>query len=188
MKKTVLFVVGMLLTTHIVFAQKKKEPLVIPDLPTNTETGLFNYSEVIEVPSVTKAELYKRALAWANTYFKNPTDVIREKNEETGVILCKARFRIMNEADKDGVATNAGDVMYGLTISLKEGKYKYELTKFNWQQKSAFPIERWKDINSPSFIPAYAYYLKQADDKAKEITASLKKGMLTTEKKANTDW
>lgn len=188
MKKLVLIIVGVLLTTQVLIAQKKKEPVVIPDLPTNSETGLFSYSEVVEVPSVSKAELYKRALAWANTYFKNPTDVIREKNEETGEILCKARFRIMNEAGKDGVATNAGDVMYSLAISLKDGKYKYELTKFNWQQKSAFPIERWKDINSPSFIPAYAYYLKQADDKAKEITSSLKKGMLATEKKANTDW
>ncbi|OQA12711.1 MAG: hypothetical protein BWY67_00122 [Bacteroidetes bacterium ADurb.Bin397] len=188
MKKIVLIIVGVLLTTQVLIAQKKKEPLVMPDLPTNTETGLFSYTEVVEVPSVSKAELYKRALAWANTYFKNPTDVIREKNEETGEILCKARFRIMNEADKDGVATNAGDVMYSLTISLKDGKYKYELTKFNWQQKSAFPIERWKDINSPSFIPAYAYYLKQADDKAKEITSSLKKGMLATGKKANAEW
>ncbi len=169
-------------------AQKTKQPITFPDLPTDASTGLYSYTNVEEVAGKSKDELYSNVIAWVNFYFKNPADVLREKNPETGNILIKARFKIFNEADKKGVVTAAGDVMYSLSIGLKDGKYKYEITKINWQQKSYFPIERWKDTTSPSFNPSYSYYLQETDLKIKEIIASLEKNMKTIIKDKKDDW
>ena len=99
------------------------------------------------------------------------------KNAEEGKLLIKARYKIYNEADKKGVITAAGDVMYSLTINIKDGKYRYEITKINWQQTSMFPIERWKDTASSSFNSAYPYYLKQTDEKIKEMYLTNAAGM-----------
>lgn len=169
-------------------AQKNKQPVTIPDLPIDATTGLYTYTNVEEIPGKSKSELYNQALSWANTYYKNPTDVIREKNAEEGKILIKARYKIFNEADKKGVVTAAGDVMYTLTIGAKDGKYKYEISKINWQQTSVFPIERWKDIASPSFDPTYAYYLQQTDLKIKEVIAALEKHIKAGIKDKKDDW
>lgn len=176
------------LATPLVAQKNKQQPVVIPELPVDSTTGLYSYVKVVEVAGINKADLYKRAFAWANTYYKNPADVIREKNPEEGKLLIKARFKIVNEADKKGVITGAGDVMYTLSIGLKDGKYRYEITKIGWQQTSAFPIERWKDTTSPSFSPSYPYYLKQTDEKVKEIISALEKAMSSIEKEKKEDW
>jgi glutamine cyclotransferase len=170
------------------FAQKSKEAVVVPELPVDAATGLYTYGQVVEVPATSKDELYKRAFAWANGFYKNPGDVIREKNLEEGKILIKARFRISNEPDKKGVVTQAGDVMYSLTFNFKEGKYKYEITKINWQQTSYYPIERWKETSASSFNPAYLYYLKQTDEVIKSIISDFSKKIAEPAKVKSNDW
>ncbi len=169
-------------------AQKSKEPVVIPALPLDSITALYTYSNVVMVTGVAKAELFKRAVDWANTFYKNPGDVIREKNAEEGKLLIKARFKINNEADKKGVVTQAGDVMYSLTLNFKDGKYKYEITKINWQQVSYYPIERWNDTSSATFKPAFAYYLKQTDETIKKIFADFQKKIAEPAKVKTGDW
>jgi len=154
---------------NIALAQKEKAPVIIPDLPVDMETGLYSYSAVIEVHGANKEEIYKRAFNWANSYYKNPADVIREKDPVAGKLLIKARYRINNEPDKKGVVTQAGDVMYTLTMNFKDGRYKYEITKINWQQTSYYPIERWKDQSAPSYKAAFPYYLKQSDESIKAL-------------------
>ena len=170
------------------FAQKSKDAVVVPELPVDAVSGLYSYENVVDVPGVSKDELYNRTLAWANGFYKNPGDVIREKNSEQGKIIIKARFRISNEADKKGVVTQAGDVMYSLTLNFKDGKYKYEITKINWQQISYFPIERWNDTAAPSFKPAYLYYLTQTDETIKSVIADFSKKITDPVKIKSSDW
>lgn len=188
MLKIIASIICAVVFTFPLSAQKSNQIVTIPDLPVDAATGLYSYSNVVDLPGKSKIELYNKALAWANTYYKNPVDVIREKDPEEGKLIIKARYKIVNEADKKGVATAAGDVMYTLTIGTKDNKYKYEITKINWQQKSAFPIERWKDTGSPSFVPTYAYYLEQTDLKIKEVISSLEKKMKEEAKAKKDDW
>jgi hypothetical protein len=169
-------------------AQKNKEPIMIPSLPVDNETGLYSYVKVVEVPNTSKDELYNRAFAWANLYYKNPGDVIREKDPANGKMVIKARFKIFNEPDKKGVTTAAGDVMYTLNLGFKEGKFRYEVTKINWQQLSYYPIERWKDTTVTSFRPEYAYYLKLTDEKINEVTKDLEKKVTAPPKVKKEDW
>lgn len=190
MKKIVLLFLCML-SLNFVNAQKDKDkdaPVAIPQLPIDPATGLYTYTEVIEIPGTSKDELYKRAFAWANVFYKNPTDVIREKNPQEGKILIKARFKISNEADKKGVVTAAGDVMYSLTLNFKDGKYKYEITKINWQQLSYYPIERWKDTSAGSYKPVYNHYLSQTDEILKAVIADFKIKIAEPPKVKSTDW
>ena len=170
-------------------AQKGKGAMVAPpNLPVDAATGLYSYTSVIEVPGTSKDELYKRAFAWANTFYKNPTDVIREKNPEEGKLFIKARFRISNEPDKKGVVTQAGDVMYSLTLNFKEGKFRYEITKINWQHTSYYPIERWKDTASPSYKEAFVYYLKQTDETLNGVIKDFTRKITEPMKVSSGDW
>src|SRR4051812_39320554 len=90
-------------------------------LPVDETTKLITYTGISEIAGVGKDSLFNKALAWCNAYYKNPSDVIREKNTEEGKIVCKARFMIKNQADKNGTVTDAGNVMYTMTLNFKDG-------------------------------------------------------------------
>ncbi len=157
--------------------------------PMNAETKLISYSKVVPADSVDKNELYNRALNWANTNYKNPTDVIREKDAAAGKIVCKHRFKITNPPNKDGFEKDAGLVMYTLTIQVKEGRYKYDLTDINWKQLSYYAIERWMDEKAAGYEKEYDYYLKQTDTTVKKVIADLEKAMtISTRKVKKDDW
>ncbi len=188
MKQIFILIITVCTCAISVTAQKGKTEVVIPQLPVNAETGLISYNGKSDSPGSTMNELYSKALAWANSYYKNPADVIREKDPGKGKIVIKARYRLHNEPDKKGTVTSAGDAMYTMTIEVKDGRYRYEITRFNWMKTSAFPAERWKDDKSPLFVPEYAYYLKQTDELMKELTANFSSvmGVVASEKKD--DW
>lgn len=156
--------------------------------PVSEETKLITYEKVIPVDEAKRDEIFERAVLWANTFYKNPADVIREKNLDAGKIVCKARFKISNPPDKEGFATDAGVVQYTLTILFKDFKYKYELTQINWKQLSYYAIERWMDYSSPSYNKSYAHYLQITDEKAKEILSDLEKNLANKPKKEKKEW
>ena len=187
-KINLLLFCSFLLTAPVIAQKGKNDVIAPPNLPVDATTGLYSYSAVVEVPGTTKDELYKRAFSWANVFYKNPADVIREKNQEEGKLVIKARFRISNEPDKKGVVTQAGDVMYSLTLNFKEGKFRYEITKINWQQTSYYPIERWKDTASSSYKEAYVYYLKQTDESVKAVIKDFNKKITEPMKVSTGDW
>jgi hypothetical protein len=183
-----LLIVTLLSLTLAAQAQKNKETAPAPSLPVNSETGLISFDGVMDISGINKDGLYERAMKWAQGYYKNPNDVLREKDPAAGKMVIKARFKIYNPADKKGLTTDAGDVMYTLTLQFKDGKYKYELTKCTWMQASAFPCERWNDTASPSYKKEYAHYLTQLDAKASEVLLALKKVMTASGEGKKDDW
>jgi hypothetical protein len=155
-------------------AQKKEALPPPPVLPIDSITNLITYEEVIELKRLTADEIYKRVADWFNTYFKNPTEVIREKNEEKKTIIGKPRFKIYNLPDKQGVKTDGGLIQYTITVTAREGRFKYELTAYNWKQTSYFACEKWYDTNLSTFNTNYYEYLKQLDTTTREIVTNLK--------------
>lgn len=154
-------------------------------MPIDETSKLITYSKVNEVAGQSKDVLFDRALEWATGYYKNPTDVIREKDKEGGKMVCKARYKISNPPDKKGVSTDAGLVQYTLNIQFKEGRYKYELTEINWKQISYYPAEKWMDTANAYYKPEFEFYLQQVDQQSKEILKSLEKACAVA-KAANT--
>jgi hypothetical protein len=158
-----------------IIASAQKAPVSTPvTLPTDSITKLITYEGVIDTKGISADELYHRINDWFHSYYKNPTEVIRQNDSVAHKIVGKPRFRVFNPADKEGNRTDAGVTQYTITVAAKDGRFKYELTEFNWKQLSYFACEKWMDTKSPSYTNAYSEFLTQLDKYALETIASLK--------------
>jgi len=159
------------------FAQKQIARVPV-SLPVDSATKLITYEAVTEAPGLKADALYKKALSWFNSYYKNPSEVIRENDSLKFKIVGKPRIRLSNPPDKDGTKTDGGLVQYTITFAAKDGRFKYELTSFNWKQTSYYACERWMDTKSQSYNPVYSDYMVQVDDYVKDLVKNLKSALL----------
>jgi hypothetical protein len=179
----------LLLASSAVFAQKA-QPVTYkaPAMPVNEDSKLISYEGVVEEAG-SKDDLFKRAQNFFAVYYKNPTEVIKKTDQASGEIEGVHRFKIYNPEDpKTGIKSEAGLVSYTINLKLKEGKYRYEISKINWKQASYFPIEKWQDKSSPSYNAKYDYYLIQVNDQMKEISNKLQEVMKKGDGKKSSDW
>lgn len=179
MKKAV-SMLCLVVASIFVNAQDKAVPVTPYKVPVDSITGKITYEGVVDVKGVAAGELYQRINAWFQSYYKNPTEVIRENDSTNHKMIGKPRFRLSNLPDKNGVKTDGGVTQYTITVAAKDGRFKYEITEVNWKQLSVFPSERWMDTKSPSYAPVYNDYLQQLDKTALEVIASLKKSVSET--------
>jgi hypothetical protein len=173
-------IVAVILISFISFAAKAQKPAPAPviQLPVDSITKLITYEGVSQAPNLKADVLYKRALTWFESFYKNPAEVIRENDSLKFKIVGKPRFKIYNPADKEGTKTDAGLVQYTITVAAKDGRFKYELTDFNWKQQSYYACERWMDTKSQMYSPVYAEYQKQLDLYVKDVIQKLKDAVL----------
>jgi hypothetical protein len=140
-------------------------------LPIDEKTQLITYQEVVTEEG-NKEVFYIRAIEWINQYYKNPMDVTKTRQAESGLIKGVHRFRIEN-TNEDGSKTDAGTIQYDFTLDFKEGRYRYTLTEFALRQSSKVPVEKWLNDSDPQ----KQSYLKQIEDFAQSWIESLKEGM-----------
>ena len=150
------------------------------------KTGLITYKEVIQEEG-TKQDFFNRAIGWINTYYKNPVDVTKTRDPETGIIKGLHRFKIKN-TDENGFQTDAGVIQYRFTLEFKEGRYRYILTEFIMRQASKVPVEKWLNKDDPQYNPAWDEYLIQVYSFAKSWIESLKKGMMPKVQATDEEW
>jgi hypothetical protein len=186
--KRILMICGLMIVHFISFGQNQKEPLATPyAVPVDTITRLITYEGVVEVKGVAAGELYKRISDWFHSYYKNPAEVIREDDSIKFVMVGKPRFRLTNISEKDGSKTEGAAVQYTITVSARDGRFKYELTEFNWKQLSYYPSEKWMDTKATSYQPIYNDYLQQLDKNALETIQSLKNAVTRVKPVKNKD-
>jgi len=154
-------------------------------LPVDEDTKLITYREVVQQEG-TKLELFNRAIEWINKEYKNPADVTKVRNPETGLIELIHRIELTYE--EKGVSRSGGIVDYTLKLELKDGRYRYTFTNFNLKQASRVPIERWLDKSDKAYTPAWDLFLSQVDEHTRKVTESLKKGMQPPAAKKADDW
>ncbi|MEI6060155.1 MAG: DUF4468 domain-containing protein [Bacteroidota bacterium] len=147
---------------------------ITPSIPVDPETKLITYKEVVSVTG-THAELFNRAIEWVNKQYKNPTVVTKVRNPATGLIEILHRIELTNDAS--GVTLLSGIVDYTLKIELKEDKYRYTISGFNYKSASRDPIEHWLDKTDKAYSPVWDNYLKQVDAYSRKLIDSLKLGM-----------
>jgi len=178
----------MSLAISSVSAQKKGAPakIEIPAFIIDEETKLIVYKEVVQQEG-TKGTLYDKAFAWANSFYKSPTNVLREKDKEGGKLMARHRFYIWNTNPKTRAKIRAGTVEYTLNFNFKEGKYKYEITKINHKQQSSFAVEKWIEDNKRSYDSQTSSYLVQIDEEINKIIKSFKAGIAKKDK-VEEDW
>lgn len=126
MKKVLVF---LLFAVSTAFGQKYK---IDPD------TKLITYSEVIEVPNVSKDELYLRANTWLSRAFKSAKAVIDVQDKEAGKIIAKGNITTIIKVPLVG-KQDAGAVEMTITLQTKDGKYKYTVDN----------LQHLKPINTP---------------------------------------
>jgi len=158
---------------------------VASPFPVDPDTKLITYKEVVQEPGNT-GELFNRAIEWLNTQYKNPADATKVRNPATGLIEIIHRIEITRE--EKGMTRPAGVVDYSMKLEMKEGRYRYTITNFNYKNVSRKPIEFWMDKKDPAYNPEYENYLKQVNDFTLKLIDSLKKGMLPPAPKKTDEW
>ncbi len=143
-------------------------------VPVDPITKLITYEGVVEVKGAPAKILYERTLEWFKTNYKNPTDVIRENDESGNKVVGKHRFKVTNPPDKSGVKGDAGSVQYTITISARDGRFKYEISEFGWKQLSVYPCERWLEKSEAGYQPVYNDYLILLDKEMLELIENFK--------------
>ena len=117
MKKVVFsFIISLLVISNII-AQNQ--------LPVDPETKKITYTEVVQVDGALKDDLYLKAKNWAlSNGFKQVSD-----SKADGKFVAKGQFGVQYPSPMKGM-NHSGTVTYLFTISVKDGKYKYELVDF----------------------------------------------------------
>jgi hypothetical protein len=156
---------------------QKTEHNNFPNMRIDENTKLVTYKKVVQMRG-TPSELYDRAFAWANKYYKNPVVVIKKADKANGVLECVSNITIYTLA-KDGVTkTQAGQVYYTLTIEAKDNRYRYTITDIHKRESAQFPIEKWLDKDRPEWTVVRYDHLHQIDEAVKTLMQAIEEGML----------
>ncbi len=163
-------------------AKPQSKTVEAPNLPMDVDTKLITY-KYVENETGTKDELYERGLLWFKSYYKNPTDVIREKDKENSKIKGIARFQVFGQ-EKD-LKIPKGTIEYTIILEFKDSRYRTTITNFNVKRASYFPLERWLNKKDPQYNDKCDLYLTQVDAEINKLLDSLQKEMQPKEKKAD---
>lgn len=161
MKKQLILIFIAFLSISNAFAQTQK-------LPIDTSTGKFSYSETVYVDSLTKHELFSTAIEWfAKTYNTSP-NVIVMADKKSGEIT--------------GIECPSGYINYTMSIYVKDGSYKYEITDFHHNcqyNNTCEQIITPDKIVGISYQTTYDYYLNQMNSNIRSLIVDLKTSMDT---------
>lgn len=157
------------------------------DLPVDNLTGLITYQEVVEETG-TKDELFNRCSSWLHTFYANPWEATKVRDQATGLIRIQHQFRIYN-TDDEGNKKEAGMILYSVKIEFKENRYRYTVDNFLLKQVSRYPIEGWLDQSRPDYSDQWLNYLGQINAfVTEELIASLKEKMKPEEEIKEAEW
>jgi len=136
----------------------------------DSATHLITYSEVVQADG-NQSELYSRAREWfAKTY-----------NSSMKVIQMDSKEKIVGKA-LTHMRKYYGYINYTISIYLKDGKYKYEVTDLYHTGEYAGDGVTIPDFGAceemiGSKKKKFVYYLTQSDNDIKSLIASLKESM-----------
>lgn len=122
------------------------------------------------------------------------------EDKESGKIVGKALMQVYHKAL--GSNFKSGHINYTISLYLKDGRYKYEITKFYHTGQyvgdgNSIPdygacedmINTTKKTMGISYQKTFNYYLTQMDENAKDLITDLKNSMNTKSSgKKNDDW
>lgn len=154
------------------------------ELPRNPETNKVSFYEVVQLDSTfSKEDLYINAKDWFFETFVNIKAVIHIDDKENGKISGKS-FVSLSTVGKVFV-TVYGDYNFTITIAVKNGKYRYEITDFSDAQETAI-----EDIYSvePSKYKFYNGAFSELINSMKGLISSLKLTMNKTTGVTNNNW
>ncbi len=158
-------------------------PNVPETLPIDTTTNKISFSGVVTVEGTSKDKLFERAKSWMVNYYKNEQFSIN--NKEEGRIAREGMFEKTYNIGNGKTSTDKN--IYRITISVKEGRYKYELTDFVGDDgKAPEPLERALE-RLANYTKFTKYVNQQIYEGVDEVLVSMKKAM-SADPSAQDDW
>ncbi len=148
------------------------------------------YMEIIELDTTrTAKDLYLQARTWFAETYKSSKDVIQFEDRENGKLIGKGNMKYESTIFVGSSGTR-GWISYTITISVKDGKYKYDITNFihegnslNSQGAFSFDLittdkECPKEVGNKNWRnKVYADIKKQIESKTNSLISSLKEYM-----------
>jgi hypothetical protein len=182
MKIPVLTIIASILMLSVISLRAQE---TATKMPVDPDTKKITYKEVVTVPG-TPAELFNRAIEWINKEYKNPVDATKVRDQSSGVIEIIHRIELTRI--EQGATLLAGIVDYSMKLEMKEGRFRYTITDFNYKDKSRQPFERYMNKKDQSYAPVWDDYVKQVDDFTRKLIESLKQGMQAPPVKKPDQW
>nr|WP_315144495.1 DUF4468 domain-containing protein [uncultured Flavobacterium sp.] len=109
-----------------------------------TKGGFTDYVVGV-VEGKTAQELYKKTLDWVSVTYKNPKEVIKAQIENDYIRIEGAKSNML--CVKSFGMLNCNDVRYQIEISLKDGKYKFDLIKLEqYTSPSQYSAGGWSEV------------------------------------------
>jgi len=176
MKLMLTFITGLLISAGI-----QAQTLPAPD----STTKKINYSEVVTVNGATKDLLYKRAknlnISGAGMISDKPAD---------GYYSYGGTFKVTYHAPQPGLM-HTGMVSYTVTVTCKDGRYKYVITDFvhTSDKGNGGPLEKSIPVCNKYVLTLQGWgeIKKQTATEMEKLAANIKAGMANATDKAVTD-
>ncbi len=147
--------------------------------PIDKTTGKITYSEVVTLKdSISKDELFSRAKICFTHLFKNSKSVIQNEDKEAGSIIGKGNLKVYARAL--GTNYDGGFVNFTITISVKQGRYKYTITDFNHENTgSTLPAGGNLENGKPKqwMQKQWENVLNRVDEEMRNLISSIKTEM-----------
>lgn len=140
-------------------------------VPVDQTTGKARYEEVVTVSGANQAELFKRLDHWFNTFYKNPTSVVENKDEAGGKIKGKHRIDLFTIVPNQPKAKK-GLEYYTIEVAVKDGRYKYVIDDIFFHNVPKIYIESWMTDKASANEKDW---VKQTHVAISEVIESLKK-------------
>lgn len=146
MKKMILLL-PILFTAFLAKAQTKT-------LPVDSATHNVVYQEIVNADHITKDLLYTRAREWFARTFVSSKEVIQMDDKDAGKIIGKGSASGINKLGTWASVTFHVD--YIVAITVKEGRYRYEISNFSIENDQAvYGVKSIMDINTAYFNKDY---------------------------------
>jgi len=146
------------------------------NLPIDSASHKITYTEVVDIPDAKKDQLYSLAKEWFARTYNSSQKVLQVQDLEAGKLIGKA----LSKSTLKGY--DAGYVKYTISVFVKDGKYKYEITDLAHEKGSSTlgsggALENSKAGTMSIMGKQWASIKTQADDQMRTLVSSLELAM-----------
>ena len=157
-------------------------------LPMDTSKKVI-YTEVVQMPGMTKEKLYERSMKAINAMYKQADKKVAVKDPVGGLLQMNCTTQVVLKDKKAGVDVQSGNILYKFNMYFKEGKYKYEFTAFHMNMGGyPMPIEKLLPPNKPDETQRAPERIAFLDNDIKKLIKIMKDNMSKDQVDVKQDW
>ncbi|RYD74962.1 MAG: DUF4468 domain-containing protein [Sphingobacteriales bacterium] len=159
-------------------------------VPYDTVKKQIIYTEVVQVPNTDKGKLFDRAIRTLDVIYNEASKKMDTKDRDGGNLMMKCTTRVMLMDPKTKMLVADKDfIKYKLSISFKDGKYKYDFYDFHIDKGYKYTLEKMMDENPAAWKANRTQEkLEYLDKDIKANIEKLKEGLKSDKVVTKEDW